>query len=108
MNCKLLSSFYNRRQIKHVLNNDMIGNKYYIVFEDYNDKEQFDYIIRSATLIDIQENYNTGNKEFVFNYENAVFIHPKNKKNVPMFAYRIIEGNSNYLIYNYNTDDIYY
>lgn len=107
-NCKFLSSFYNKRSIKQTLNNDMIGNKYYIVFEEYNDKEQFDFTIRPATLVDIQKNFNTGNKEFIFNYENAVFTYPKNKKNIPMFAYRIVEGNSNYLLYNYDDNEVYY
>ena len=106
-NCELLSSFYNRTSIKQVLKHNMIGNKYYIVFEEYNSKEQFDYTIRPATLIDIQENYNTGNKEFVFKYDNPVFTYPKNKKNIPMFAYRIVEGNSNYLLYNYEYDEVY-
>jgi hypothetical protein len=95
-----ISWFHDREKINDVLTEDKIGSKYYIMFEEYTDDEEYGYTLRPATLVGIERNYNTNNKEFIFNYEDAVFPYLE-EYGQPKFARRIGTGNSAYTLYSY-------
>jgi len=99
---KFIASFYDKSEIKRFLNCETIGNNYYVVFEEYTDDMDFGYTIRPATFIDIDVNYNTSNKEFLFKYKDAVFPKILDEDYLPTFANRITEGNCKYYLYSYN------
>lgn len=100
---QLLSSFEDTKEITRILTSSNIGDKFYIMFETYNDIETIDYIIRPATFMGIGKNYNTGTKEFNFIYEKHVYASMYKKRNqyIPQFANSIGENNFRYTLYSF-------
>ena len=95
-----IAGFENKKQIKYALNCEMVGNKYYIMFAEYPKDYDYGYTVRAATFIDVEENIETGNKEFFFRYDKAVFPNI-DEDYLPTFDYKIVEGTDKYQLYTY-------
>lgn len=95
-----ICGFEDKKKIKTVLNCEMIGNKYYIMYAEYPNDYDYGYIIRPVTLVDVEHNFDTGKLEFFFQPEAAIFPHIE-EGYLPEFVYKIEEGNSKYQLYTY-------
>lgn len=93
-----ISKFDNKKLIGTALNCEMIGNTYYIMFAEHPKDYTYGYTIRKAIFIDVDHNYDTGNREFYFRYDKAVFPNI-DEDYLPTFDYKIVEGNERYALY---------
>lgn len=92
-------SFHDTK-VKDFLTENKVGNKYYVMFEEYKDDIHYGYTVRPATFVKIESNHKTGTNEFIFKYENAIFPY-LDEYALPEFSHKIHEGNTLYTLYSH-------
>lgn len=97
---KFISRFDDYREIKQTLRADKIGNKYYILSEDYEEGGEMSYTVRPATFTGLGNNYNTREPEYYFKYDDVVFTNRPDYELDYKFADCIGIGDLKYSVYS--------